>query len=78
MCLKPGETGIIRLYTNEIFKKKEPTPTEKIITPTKTEPTAVTTNKQTIGYSCSQTAIIATAVASSLVTSLLVALLMKK
>jgi len=77
-CLKPGGTGAIRLYVDDgATKKVDPTPTTKLETKTEVVPTTIVENKPT-GCSCSQTTIIVTAAITSIVSSALVALLLRK
>ena len=66
-CLKPGGTGAIRLYKNEGAVKKEE-PTTQVVA-NKVQPTAC---------SCSQTTILVTAAVTSVVTSALMAILLRK
>lgn len=71
MCLKPGETGTVRLYANtNDAKKEEPKPT---VTPA----LAVTTS-QPGKCSCGQSTIIVTALVTSAATSAIVTLLLRK
>ena len=48
MCLKPGGTGTVRLYSGETVKKDEPTPTKEV------QPTAFVPAKSTTTCSCNQ------------------------
>jgi hypothetical protein len=82
-CLKPGGTGAIRLYTDEISSESaKPTIT---IAPTVIEPTvkqaivpvAASDSKQST-CSCTQTTIILTAAATSVISSFLTSLFLKK
>jgi hypothetical protein len=81
-CLKPGGTGAIRLFADDNTKKTtEPSIT---IAPTVTEsiheqvrPNAIATNQQA-NCSCSQTTILLTAAGTSLATSLLVSLILRR
>ncbi len=71
MCLKPGETGTVRLYANTSdSKKEEPKPT--------VTPALAVTNSQPGKCSCDQSTIIVTALVTSVATSAIVALLLRK
>lgn len=77
-CLKPGGTGAIRLYIDDGTEKKvQATPTTKIETKSQAIPTTVVDNKPT-SCSCNQTTIIITAAVTSIISSALVALLLRK
>lgn len=71
MCLKPGETGTVRLYTDTTdSKKEEPKPT--------VTPAMAATTSQPGKCSCNQSTIIVTALVTSAATSAIVALLLRK
>jgi hypothetical protein len=81
-CLKPGGTGAIRLYTDEDASKSAApsvTVVPTVIEPTKTPivVAAVSENKQA-NCACSQTTIILTAAATSVISSLLTSLLLRR
>lgn len=77
-CLKPGGTGAIRLYKDDgTAKKEEPSPKPTAIT---MQPTSIIaqTVTQPSGCSCNQTTILVTAAVTSIVTSGLVALILRR
>jgi hypothetical protein len=78
-CLKPGGTGAIRLYADDGKEKKvEPTTVlTKALTQNQVVPTVITEQRSS-GCSCSQTTIIVTAAITSVVSSALVALLLRR
>jgi len=76
-CLKPGGTGAIRLYKDDsTAKKEEPTPTVSTMQPTTVITQAVP--QQQTGCSCNQTTILVTAAVTSIVTSVLIALILRR
>jgi hypothetical protein len=82
-CLKPGGTGAIRLYVdddvkNTIIPSQQPT-IAATMTPTieQIRPIVVSTTPQT-GCSCNQSTIVGTAAATSILSSLLIHVLLKK
>lgn len=75
-CLKPGGTGAIRLYTEDNVVKDAPPSLTPIPTPTIPTPAAVI--NQPVNCSCNQTTIILTALVTSVVSSLLITVLLKK
>jgi hypothetical protein len=78
-CLKPGGTGAIRLYIDETPKETVfPTSNPPTVTPDKVEPTLTAVSSNQSSCSCSKTTIIMTAAVTSVVSSLLISLLLKK
>lgn len=81
MCLKPGDTGTVRLYSDSsAVKKDEPTPTAKVDTQAvenQIQPTEVVA-AQPASCPCNQTTILITAAGASVLSSLIFSLLFRR